>query len=125
VKIDNLLSDAAVMAELGQRISAARLARGLTQAQFAAAAGMSKRTLERLEDGESTQLGNLVRCLRVLDRLEGFERLLPDAPPNPVDLLKRHGASRQRAAGSRGGAPSQASPATASPTSSWVWGDET
>ena len=34
---------------------------------------------------------------RVLDKLEAFDRFLPEAPANPVDLLERHGKTRQRA----------------------------
>lgn len=88
----------------------------MTQAQFAQAAGVSKRTVERLEGGASTQSANLVRCLRALDKLDGLDRLLPQSPPNPIDLLERHGKTRQRARpdpdeGAGAGRP-------------WTWGDE-
>jgi DNA-binding XRE family transcriptional regulator len=96
-------------------MAATRIERHMTQAQLAEAAGVSKRTVERLEDGASTQLGNLIRCLRALDRLEGIERLLPEMPVNPIELLKRSGASRMRAR-----AP-KAAPAT---SAGWSWGDE-
>jgi transcriptional regulator with XRE-family HTH domain len=126
MKFDNLLSDDAVLRELGARVAATRLDRGLTQAQLASAAGVSKRTVERLEDGESAQLASFVRCLRALGRLEGLDRLLPALAPNPVDLLKRDGAMRRRAAGSRGGGASvsSAGPSAASPSAPWTWGDE-
>lgn len=114
MKFNDLLSDDAVMAELGHRIAESRLARRMTQAQLAAAAGVSKRTVERLEDGASTQLSNLVRCLRALGKLEGLERLLPEASPNPIDLLEHHGKARSRARQGRRG------PATPP----WTWGDE-
>lgn len=111
MKFDRLQSDQAVMAELGRRIADVRLGRGLTQAELAEAAGVSKSTVERLEDGGSTQLGNLIRCLRALDRLEALERLFPETPPNPVDLIRRRGRSRRRARHREGGSP-------------WTWGDE-
>lgn len=94
-----------------------RLARQMTQAQFAKAAGVSKRTIERLEDGASTQFANLLRCLRALNRLDGLERLLPDTPTNPITLLERHGKTRQRA---RPGAE-----AVQASTAPWTWDDET
>lgn len=114
MKYTNLLSDAAVMAELGHRITETRLARQMTQAKLAEEAGVSKRTVERLEGGESTQLSNLIRCLRVLKKLEGFEHLLPEMRPNPAELLGRHGKSRLRARTSRNN--SSAEP--------WTWDDE-
>ena len=114
MKFDNLLSDQAALAELGRRIADARLARGMTQAQFADAASVSKRTVERLEDGESVQLGNLIRSLRALGNLEGLERLLPEAPVNPLELLSRRRHRRRRA---RGG------DAQRTPTP-WAWGKE-
>jgi transcriptional regulator with XRE-family HTH domain len=114
MKFDNLLADQAVLAELGRRIADARLARRMTQAQFAEAAGVSKRTVERLEDGDSTQLGNFIRCLRALDNLEGLERLLPQTAVNPVELLGRRRQRRQRTRGDSGAAN----------TPPWTWGDE-
>lgn len=113
MKFDNLLSDQAALAELGRRIADARLARGMTQTQVAQAAGVSKSTVERLEDGGSTQLTNLIRCLRALGRLDGLERLFPETPVNPVELIGRR-RRRQRVR-----APKDApSPAP------WTWGDE-
>jgi serine/threonine-protein kinase HipA len=97
MKLTNSLSDDAVLTEVGRRMAATRIERHMTQAQLAEAAGVSKRTVERLEDGASTQLSNLIRCLRALDRLEGIERRLPEMPANPIELLKRSGASRTRA----------------------------
>ena len=112
---DNFVSDDFVIAELGRRLAAERIAQDMTQAQLAQQAGVSKRTVERLEDGTSSTLANLIRCLRALRRLEGLEALLPDPQPNPVSVLKLRGKTRLRA---RPRAPR----ATASKP--WAWGDE-
>lgn len=116
MKITNLTTDKAVLGELGRRTTDYRLQRHMTQSQFAEAAGVSKRTIERLEAGESIQVSNLVRALRVLGRLDAFDRALPDAPANPVDLLERHGKMRQRARPDAKGDEPGAAP--------WRWGDE-
>ena len=118
MKFESLLSDEAVLAEMGQRLTAARLEQGLTQAELAQAAGVSKRTVERLEDGASVQLTNLVRCLRALDRLEGLERLLPETPANPLDLLKQAKTRRSRVRNARASGVAETGAAP------WVWGDE-
>ena len=114
IKIENILSDDIVLEELGRRMSEARLSRRMTQAQFAAQAGVAKRTVERLEDGASVQLANWIRCLRALNKLEGMERLLPETPPNPIGLLERHGSKPMRMR-------------TKPPPDSkfdWAWGDD-
>lgn len=114
MRITTLTADDAALAEVGRRIAEDRLAKAMTQAQLAEAAGVSKRTVERLEDGGSIQMGNLIRCLRALDKLDALDQLLPETPPNPIALLERHGKTRQRAR------PDDAA-GTAKP---WAWGDE-
>jgi len=111
--IDRLMSDEALLRELGQRIARLRLERNLTQAQLAEQAGISKRTLERLESGAAaTQLSLFLRVLRQLDLLERLEQLLPEPKPSPLALLEQQQATRKRASRSR----------IAKPAPSWSWG---
>lgn len=95
------LGDAAVLLELGSRLSSARLARNMTQAELANEAGVSKRTLERIEAGQSAQLTSFIRVLRALNLVERLELLLPPAQPGPMDLLEHAGRPPQRASGRR------------------------
>lgn len=97
--IDDALSDQAVLTELGERLSRRRIDRSLTQAELAREAGVSKRTVERSEAGESVQLGNFIRILRVLDLLPNLDSAIPAPQPRPMDLLRRGGRQRQRASG--------------------------
>jgi transcriptional regulator with XRE-family HTH domain len=115
MKISNLLADDAILAEIGQRITRRRLDLQMTQAAVAEQAGIAKRTLERLEAGQSMQLSNLIRILRVLESLPGLDHMLPGTGPRPMDLLKRKGKPRQRASGSR------RSDQHATP---WTWDEE-
>jgi transcriptional regulator with XRE-family HTH domain len=125
MRFTNLLTDAAVTAEIGRRLAAARIERQLTQAQLAEAAGISKRTVERLEDGAPTQMGNLIRCLRTLDKLEGLERLLPETPANPIELLRRHNTTRSRVRTRKEKTSASSMTPKSSPAKrGWVWGDE-
>ena len=107
-------TDEAILAELGARLSSARLSRDLTQAQLARDAGVSKRTVERMEAGHSAQLTSFIRILRTLDSLDGLASLLPPPEPGPMDLLRRAGKRPQRATGA--GAPTD---------EPWTWGEET
>ena len=101
MKITKLLSDELILTELGNRLGRARLDRQLSQAKLAEQAGVSKRTIERIEAGASAQSVSLVRILRVLDRLSNLDRLIPESGPSPLDLLKRKGKIRKRASSSR------------------------
>ncbi|MDA1029485.1 MAG: helix-turn-helix transcriptional regulator [Bacteroidetes bacterium] len=106
-------SDDAVLSELGSRLSALRLTRNMTQAQLAHEAGVSKRTLERMEAGQSAQITNYIRVLRALNILELFEQLFPQQQPGPMDLLKQAGKLPKRASGNKTEA-----------TKPWKWGDD-
>jgi len=95
--MDTTASDKAVLEEIGHRLSRLRIERGLTQASLAKEAGVAKRTVERIEAGESTQSSTLVRVMRALDILDTLFAAIPRPGPRPMDLLKLHGKERQRA----------------------------
>lgn len=97
IKISKLLTDEVILAELGERIAQYRIGRQLTQAQLAKQAGVSKRTIERIETGNSAQMSSMIRVFRVLDLLPGLEQLIPEIGPRPMDLLKLQGKERKRA----------------------------
>jgi putative transcriptional regulator len=110
------MSDSAALAELGERLARHRLQRNLTQDELAAEAGISKRTLVRLEGGESTQLTNLIRVLRALGLLANLDAFVPPPIPSPLEQLRTKQRLRKRA-----------SPRTSEDTTSreeWAWGDE-
>jgi transcriptional regulator with XRE-family HTH domain len=115
MKIYPLLVDRAVTEEIGRRITAYRISRQMTQAAMAEEAGVSKRTVERLEAGEPTQLANFIRCLRSLGRLEALELLLPELPSSPIAELERQGLPRKRVR-SAGEKPAR--------KKAWNWGDQ-
>ena len=98
-------TDHAVVAELGRRLARCRLSMGATQAALAFEAGVSKRTLERIEAGQSVQFVSLVRVLRALRLVENLEALAPAEGPGPMELLRMQGRPRQRASSARRTAP--------------------
>lgn len=115
MRITNELTDETVAGELGQRLARTRLERNLTQAKLAEQAGISKRTLERLESGAaSTQLSALVRVCRALDLMDRFDALVPPPIPSPIQQLKLEGRKRKRAS----------SKVIQSTDKKWTWGDE-
>lgn len=115
MKIEPQLTDEAVLQELGGRLTQSRIERNLTQAALAEQAGVSKRTVERLESGEvATQLSGFLRVCRVLGLLERFEMLLPEPTPGPMAQLQQQGRKRQRATGKR---------TNAGEPKKWTWGE--
>ena len=115
MKITTSLQETSALKLIGERISRQRLEGNLTQAELATRAGVSKRTVERLEAGESTQLSNFLRILRALDLLDRIETLLPDLPPSPIDQLRLKGRQRLRASSVR---------ETEAKSAPWTWKDE-
>ncbi|MEX2607964.1 MAG: helix-turn-helix transcriptional regulator [Kiritimatiellia bacterium] len=117
MKISAQLTDEALLQEVGGRIAALRLMRNLTQAALAEEAGVSKRTVERLETGAvATQLSSFLRVCRVLGIVERLETLLPEPVPGPMAQLKQAGRKRQRASGKN---------ESSAKSGTWEWGDPT
>ena len=115
MRIENALTDEALLTELGERLAQFRLNQNITQAELAERAGVSKRTVERIEAGASTQLANLVRLLRALGLLENFKLLAPEPTPSPMEQLKLQSKARVRAS-------SKTEKSLRS--GNWQWGDE-
>lgn len=112
-----LWTDEAALRELGSRLAKHRLERGWSQARLAEEAGVSLRTVTRLESGASVQLENFVAALRVLRGLGALEALFPESEPSPVELARAQKPRRQRAPRAQAAAP----PSAPRP---WTWGDE-
>jgi transcriptional regulator with XRE-family HTH domain len=117
MKISAQLTDEAALKELGGRLAGVRIEKNLTQAALAEQAGVSKRTVERLESGAvATQLSGFLRVCRALGVLAHFETLLPEPLPGPMAQLKQAGRKRQRATGKK---------ASAGAPNPWTWGEPT
>ena len=109
------MSDAAILAELGQRLARHRLNANITQAVVAREAGVARRTLSRAENGQPIDSQNLVRILRALGLLDGLNALLPAERPSPVAMAQQQGAVRERARGK---------PPAGDQSPDWRWPDE-
>ena len=116
--LTNQDSDRAVLADLGERLRAARLERNLSQQRLAEEAGVGRMTVQRLEEGGSTSLTSLIRILRALGAVDALAGLLPAPGPSPLEEARRRGRKRQRARAPR--EPTEPE----SRTGPWRWGDE-
>lgn len=115
MKFSNDLSDDAVLKEIGNRIARYRLNQDKTQAALAQEAGVSTRTMARVEHGDSVQASSIIRILRALQLVENLGTLIPESAVSPIQQLKMQGKQRQRAS-SKSAKSKQEEP--------WSWGDE-
>lgn len=59
-------------------------------------AGVSRKTVSKLETGEQVTTLSLIRVLRELGLLEDLETILPEPRPTPIEIAERK-KPRQRA----------------------------
>ena len=111
-----LLTDQAVLDDMGERLAQRRIESDLTQAELARQAGVGRSTVERMEAGHSTQMSSFIRVMRVLNLLEQFFNLFPKPGLSPMQLVKSQRKGRQRASSKR--RPAQ------KPDREWVWDDD-
>lgn len=104
------VTDREWMEALGRRLERLRDARGLTQVEAAERAALSRKTIHRAERGENPTLLTVTRLLRVYDRLDLLEALVPEDPG--VSPVKRLAVGR-RSTGA-GASDAQAPPAAGS-----------
>mgnify|MGYP001172900966 CR=1 FL=1 len=108
-------SSSQMEAALCGRLEGIRLSRNMTQAQLAAEAGVSTRTISRMEHGEGVSLDTFIRVLMALDVQQNLIALLPDPSVRPMERIALGGRERQRARPSR---------KSDNPTGFWTWGNE-
>jgi transcriptional regulator with XRE-family HTH domain len=117
MRITAQTTDEVVLTEMGRRLARTRLQLNLTQAQLATQAGVSKRTLERMESGQvGAQLSGFIRVCRALGLLDRLDSFLPEPTPSPMEQLRLAGRQRQRASGDHY--------VVEEPRAEWKWGDE-
>lgn len=102
-----------IEADLGRRLEQLRLSQNRNQSQIAKEAGVSRRTMTRLENGEGVSLDTLIRVMRALGVVERLQTLLPDPAIQPIDRVRLKGNTRERAR-----------PKVADTSGPWQWGDE-
>src|SRR5690625_1838547 len=102
------LSDTAIPERLGQRLAHYRLNRNLTQEQIALEAGVSRRSVSKLENGHVVDTRILIRILRALGLISQLDTLAPEQEASPITLLEARSKERLRASGSRESSPSSA-----------------
>lgn len=102
-----------IEAELGRRLEKLRLGRNINQTQLAEEAGVSRRTITRLENGGGVSLDTLIRVMTALGLADRLATLLPDPGVRPIERVRLKGRERRRAR-----------PKAKPPAAEWSWGDK-
>lgn len=85
-----------IISALCERVKEIRLARNISQLQLSKDAGVSRATIERMENGADISLGTFVRILIALDVQSGLQIALPDMSIRPVERVQMMGKERKR-----------------------------
>ena len=90
------LTDAAILAQIGQKLKEARIEQNISQKALADSCGLSTFSISQMENGHNTSLLSLVMVLRALNRLEIFAELFREKPISPVALSEYMKKNPQR-----------------------------
>jgi len=82
---------------LGQKLEKIRLSKNINQSTLATEAGVSRRTITRLENGEGITMDTFIRVMQALGIAEHLQTLLPNPAVRPVERVKLGGRERKRA----------------------------
>ncbi len=93
----NKISDIAILQNIGSFVQQIRINQNKTQAQVAAAAGVNRSTMVKLESGNGVQLLSLIQILRALNQLQVLAALHFEQSLSPIAVAKMQLAKRQRA----------------------------
>jgi DNA-binding XRE family transcriptional regulator len=98
-KVDNSISDKALLELIGTYLKETRLRQNKTQMELAEAAGINRSTLVQIESGGGGGLLTFVQIMRALDQLSVFKNFEISEQISPLLLAKIQRNKRQRASG--------------------------
>ena len=75
--------------ELGQKIKSYRILNDMSQQDLEDKSGVSKRSISRLEQGESVQVDNLFKIIIALGLGDNIDLLVPEQTKRPSYYLKK------------------------------------
>lgn len=118
MRLNDIPTDSAVLAELGRRLERQRLERNWTQAEMATQAGIGQATVQRAERGQSVQMTSMIKLLRALELLAALDLAVPESIELPIAQLERQRRRTRRRASKRRGRPAE------SRERPWRWGED-
>ena len=107
-----------IESEIGKRLESARLVQNISQQDLAEKAGVSRRTIGRMENGQGVSFNTLIRIMRALNLTNQLEDLVPSLDIRPIDRVKKKQVRKHASS------PRKKDPSTPSTKTPWKWGDQ-
>ena len=105
----------AIERDVCKKLERIRLLKNTSQAKLAEAAGVSRRTISRMENGEGISLDTFIRVMQALNLTDHLTAMLPNPEIRPIERVGRKGKGERKNA---------SSPRTPKKTKKWEWGSE-
>ena len=102
--------------QLCKNLEAVRLMKNISQANLAKEAGISRRTVSRMENGKGVSLDTFIRVMQALNLTNELMALIPSSDIRPIERVSRKGP-RKNASSPRSGK-------TQAAKKKWKWGNE-
>jgi transcriptional regulator with XRE-family HTH domain len=102
-----ILSDTAIIKELGKQLQQMRLNKNLTQGKLSEITGLDRVTISKVENGRAATLLTFVQLLRALDKLQLLEAFDSEPEISPMQVAEMQAKYRKRASKKKPDAPSQ------------------
>jgi len=111
---------------IGRQLEQLRLSKNLSQSLVASEAGVSRRTITRMEAGETVSLDTFVRVLKVYGIADRIAALFPEHTVRPIERVKFGGKQRKRASPVKNSATdkSRKGPVAEPSQKPWSWADD-
>ena len=87
MKLEKQHTAGAIIVELVRRLAQKRVRLGLTQNEAAERAGVSLRTLRRLELGEDCHFSTIIRVLNAYGLIDRLDQLVPEPMIDPIEFV--------------------------------------
>jgi len=109
---------------LGQQLEQLRLSKNLNQSVVASEAGVSRRTITRMEAGETVSLDTFIRVLKVYDVADRLASLFPVHSVRPIERVEFDGKQRKRASSVKTNQINEGTPQVQQSEQPWSWNDD-
>ena len=90
------MTDSAILNKIGEHIKDWRLEMNLSQVHLANKTQLSIATIYQIESGKGTSLQNLIKVLRILDRLDALSLFLQEKELSPLEYQKLESGIKHR-----------------------------
>lgn len=115
----DLLNSEQMEQHLCKKLESVRLMKNISQTKLAEEAGVSRRTISRMENGKGVSLDTFIRVMQALDLTSQLNALIPSSDIRPIDRINRKGRK-----GPRKNASSPRIKSDQVAEKKWKWGNE-